>query len=514
VQKLFALLLAVLIAASIFTVRTLPGAAGDVPVLYWVTDPNPARAEQIRTFDRWLARTYPEAPPFKVLVDAANSAPDKVLIQGVSGVCGDLIDHTGGGALRFRKSVGILDDVTDDALRMGFDVSRTFPAIAADLQAPVKRTAADGSVSYEMRQFAFPCNVTAGMFWVNKEAFGKVGMEPPPRRWTVEEFERTGREFVSRANAGSDIQRVFFVADVEPLLLANSRGGSLFNETETAPAFNCEAVAAAMKLRRRWTFEKPRLIPTASERSGFSAAAGYGGAGLAMFAEGNYALAFGGRYLLIQFRKFTEERVAAGGRPLQLAVAEPPCWRMPVTRTTTRATAIYAGGRHKDLARYFLAFLASADYNMNIVRDADALPPNPEFIELEEFRRPPDHPEEWGCHEAFSGAMKTIAVAGESSPFVVDDVVSRIFGKALDYHLNNLKSAEQALADAEEEVRYEIRRSLGEDPDLVPLYEARRRTQEKIDALRAQGRKVPLSWISNVYLRRWYEFNGWADTER
>lgn len=513
-KRLFAAILAILVLASIFTWRTLPGATGDNPVLYWVTDSNPARAEQIRTFKHWLRKTYPEAPDITILVDTANTSPEKVLVQGVSGVCADLIDHTGGANLRFRQSVGLLEDLTDDAARMGFGLEKTFPSIVPELVAPVKTVDAEGRTTYVERQFAFPCNVTATMFWVNREAFAKAGMETPARRWTVEEFERIGKAFVTRSNPTNGIQRIFFVADVQPQLLANSAGGCIFNETATAPAVNSRAMADAFKLRHRWTFESPRLLPTSSERSSFSASSGYGGAGLAMFAQGNYALILGGRYLLIQFRKISDERIAAGGRPMDLAVSETPHWTMPVSRTSTRATAIYAGGQQKDLAKYFLAFLASEDYNQNIVADADALPPDPTRTQLEAFRKPKERPDEWGCHEAFSEAMDTIAVPGESSPFVIDDVVNRLLSKAQDYHINNLKSAEEALADLEREMAAEIRRSLDEDPDLLPLYEARLATQAKIDALRARGEKVPLSWISNPQHRRWYVFNGWADVEK
>lgn len=513
-KRLFATILAILVAASVFTYKTLPGAAGDKPVLYWVTDANPARTEQIRTFKKWLRNTYPEAPDITILVDTANASPEKILIQGVSGVCGDLIDHSGGAAMRFRKSVGILEDLTEDALKMGFDVSKTFPAIVPEIVSPVKVTDANGKVAYESRQFSFPCNVTSEMLWVNREAFEKIGLEVPSQRWTVEEFERVGREFVVRSNPPNQVQRVFFITDMLPDAIANSSGGSFFNETETASVVNGKPMIDAFNLRYKWTYESPRLIPTASERNSFSASSGYGGAGLAMFAQGNFALVSGGRYLLIQFRKISEERVAAGGRPLQLAVSEFPHWQMPVNRTFTRATAIYAGGKHKDLAKYFLAFLASADYNMNIVNDADALSPNPEFSELEAYKRPKDHPEEWGCHEVFSDSMKTIAVPAESSPFVIDDVVNRLYLKAQEYHLNNLKTADQALADLEVEIDAEIKRSLSEDPDLVPLYAERCRVQKDIDALRAKGEKVPVSWISNPYLKRWYQFNGWADMDK
>lgn len=513
-KKLFTILFIILIVASVFTYRTLPGAIKDKPVLYWVTDANPARTEQIRTFKKWLHRTYPEVPEIEILVDTANAAPEKILIQAVSGVCGDLIDHTDGSSMRFRKSVGILDDLTDEAKAMGFDLSKTFPAIVSEVSTPVKMVGPDGKVTYETRQFAFPCNVFSDMMWVNPEAFEKVGMAVPARRWSVDDFERIGREFVMRSNASNKTQRVFFVADMEPEYLARSAGGSLFNETETAPTVNSPAMVNAFMLRYKWTYQNPRLLPTASERNSFSANSGYGGAGLAMFAQGNYGLVSGGRYLLIQFRKITEERLATGMGPLRLAVSEFPHWEMPIAKAGARATAVFSGGKNRDLAKYFMAFLASEDYNMNIVEDADALPPNPKFVELEAFKRPKNHPEEWGCHEAFSESMDTIAVPAESSPFVIDEVVTRLFKKAQDYHLNNRKTAEESLAELDDLIRDEIKRSLEEDADLRPLYEERCRVQEKINALRAKGEKVPISWIINPYLKHWYQFKGWADMDK
>ena len=520
-KKLFGIILAVLIVASIYTWKTTPGAITDRPVLYWVTDANPARAEQIRTFKKWLVKNYPDAPDITLLIDTANQNPEKILIQGISGVCGDLIDHSGGPALRFRKAVGILEDITDIAQEMGFGVDRTFPAATPELVSPVKTVDADGNTVYEMRQFAFPCNITVELMWVNKEAFARAGMEPPPKSWTVEEFERIGKEFVTKSNKPGELQRVFFIADVKVPLLAASMGGAFFNETQTAPVSNSEAMRKAMETRHRWTFESPRLLPTASERNSFSAQSGYGGAGVAMFTQGNYALLQSGRYMLIQYRIISDERVAAGGKPLDLAVSQPPHYEMPFANTFTRATAIYAGGKHsaaknpddktKQLARYFLAFLASEDYNMNIVRDGDAMPPNPKYTEIEEFKHPPDRPDEWGYHEAFPKAMAEIAVPQESTPFGVDNEINRLINKALDYHINNRKTAAEALAELDEQIAAEITRSLEEDPDLVPFYEDRLATQKRIDALRAADQPVPLSWISNPYWRKWYLHKGWAD---
>ena len=519
-KELFAITLSILIAASFYTWYTTPGVITDRTVLYWVTDANPARVEQIRTFDKWLRKNHPDAPDIQIIVDTVNVSPEKVLIQGISGVCGDLIDHTGGPGLRFRKSVGILEDITDIADEMGFGLDKTSPAIASELVAPVKTIGADGTTNYVMRQFAFPCNYTVDMLWVNKEAFENVGMEIPPKRWTVEEFERIGREYVTKANKPGELQRSFFIADVSPQSLAASMGAALFNETQTAPVANSEPMRKAMELRRKWMTETPRLLPTATERNSFSSVTGYGGAGVVMFTQGNYALLSSGRYMLIQFRKINEERIADGKGPLVMSVSEAPYGAMPYGASYTRATAVYAGGKHsaaknpddksKQLARYFMAFLASEDYNMNIVRDADAMPPNPKYSEIEAFKYPPDYPDEWGYHIPFAEGMKEIAVPQESTPFGVDNEIYRHVTRAYDFHINGLKPAEEALKELEMQIRLEIERSLKEDPDLVPFYEQRVAMQEKIDALRAAGEKVPLSWISNPLWRKWYVYNGWS----
>lgn len=497
-KTLFAAVLAILVLASIHTYRSLPEASSDVPVLYWVTDANPARTEQIRTFRNWLRKHG--HPDIEVRVDTVNASPEKIVVQGVSGVCADLVDHSAGGNLRFRQAVGLLEDVTDDAARMGFDVSKTYAAMEPELTV-------DG------RQYVFPCNVTCELLWVNREVFAKAGLEPPPRRWTITEFEALGKQLVAKANEPGKLQRVFFVVDVDTKVLARTLGGSVFNETQTRCVIDNPAYRQALELRHKWTYDD-HLIPTASERGTFATMAGYGGSGLALFGSGNYAMVIGGRYLLIQFRKFSDERREEGKPPMSLSVSEWPTAILPCAPTFTRATGIYAGGPRKDLARLFLAFLASPDYNMNIVRDGDALPPNPEFTKVPEFLRPADYPEEWGCHEVLAEAMDTLAIPHEFSAYVLDAVVDRIQTEVTDLYMNRIVAVDVALDRMERQINDEIARTLEEEPSKKPRFEADCARQREIEALRARGERVPLSWIANPYLRRWYLHQGWADEER
>src|SRR5512145_2017233 len=100
-KYLFLGLLALLIAASAFTYWLNPAIHSDTPILYWVTDENPARGVQVSTFQEWLRKNH--YPPYELRLDMVNIASDKVVIQGVSGVCGDIIDHTGGTNMFFRQ---------------------------------------------------------------------------------------------------------------------------------------------------------------------------------------------------------------------------------------------------------------------------------------------------------------------------------------------------------------------------------------------------------------------------
>ena len=268
------------------------------------------------------------------------------------------------------------------------------------------------------KQVMFPCNVFASMLWVNVGTFETYGMKPPPAQWTFADFERIGKEFVRRANRGKDIHDVYFVSSLQSIVLMRSLGLSYYNETLTASRVNDPRYIRVLNLLRRWM--DMDIIPTESDRQAFSnTQSGYGGSTAQLFNSGNYAMLSGwGRFALIQFRVFNRERQKAGQGPLKLAVIEYPHGGFRNTTTGTRAAAVYAAGKNKQYALLFEAFLASKEYNMQIVDDADALPPNPKYTKTEEFLRPKKYPNEWGCHEAFSNAAATIGIGGVWSPYM------------------------------------------------------------------------------------------------
>lgn len=478
-RYLFFSIAILLIVASVITQMTLPDARSAVPVIYWVTDANPARQEQVRLFQAWLKKhNYPR---MELRLDTANNDVSKELIQGVSGVAGDCIDIASGGGMRYFQSVGLLTDVTDSAKKMGFDPSHTYPAIKTE-------------ITLDGRQYMFPCNCYDHLYWTNKATFRKYGQPVPPKTWDLKTFERLGKAFVAAANPPGKRREIFFANSAPLDVIRRSYGVPVFNETLTRCTLDDPRYVKALRLVRKWTYDD-HLCPTAAEVQSFTTASGYGGSTLQLFNSGNYAMFMMGRYALIQLRKFGN---------LELGVSLPPNGGFPNCSTGTRAAGIYTGSKHPDLAKYFLAYLASEDYNMQIVRDADSQPPNPVYAKTEEYKRPKDYPNEWGCHEVFEDAMWEIAIGAEYSPFVVPDAVNRNDGQAVEAYMSGIISANAAAKQAADRINAEIDRNLQENPKLQARYDELVAKQKKIDDLKARKQKIPLDLVDNHFLRRYY----------
>jgi len=490
VKYIFLGALLILVIASIFTKSLQPDAKSKVPVLYWSTDPNPARTTQIEVFQEWLKTTYSNEVNFVMKVDTVNSDNSKVVIQGVSGVGSDIIGHCGGPNMRFRQAVGILEPITQMAEKMGFGLDKTFKVLTPDL-------------SIDGEQYAFPLNVTAPQLWVNVDVFKKLGMDAPPSRWSIEEFEKIGKKLVEKANTANVTpdKRVFLVSNLSPSILTRSKGVDEFNETLTACQADNPTYIEVLELIYKWT-EIDRILPNESDRQAFSTEAGYGGQTYQMFSTGNYAMLSSGRYALIQLREFND------GKGMNLKVVEFPNGGFPNTTIGTRAAAVYKGGKNRDLAYYFMQYLASPEYNATIIADADALPPNPEAMKTEKFLRPKDHPNEWGCHEAFANAANNIAIPSAFSPFVLDNTVNLERTRAEGEFKAKRATSKEAAEKMQRRINSEIQIFLKENPQLMPEYEKRLEIQEKINQYKKDGKKIPTEWIYNPFYKKYYQEKG------
>lgn len=473
-----------LILCSVAITLSFPEAQSEGAVIYWGTDPNPAREEQIERFHKWIEdNDYPE---ITLIWDSANRARQKKIIQGVSGVGSDVFDLRSGGDLRYFHSMGLLEDVTTPALEMGFDPSKTYAALEPEL-------------TYLGRQYAFPCNATAWQVWVNKEAFRRAGQPPPPDTWDFETFERLGKAYVEAANPPDQHRQYFFIDRLETRIMRRSVGLSVFNESLTRCTLDDPRYVRILERLLKWTYDD-RILPSKAEQKSFDSETGYGGIRLALFVKGNYAMVTLGRYALIEFRRH--------GR-MDLGLVNPPCDEFLNTWASTRAAGVYKGSKHKQAAYYFLKYLASESYNMQIVRDADALPPNPVYARTEAYLRPKDYPNEWGLHERFVEAAKTIAIGGSYSPFVLSQTSDLLIRNGEEAVLEQRDQPEEGARKMAGYINDEIERSLAENPKLKPLYQRSLKQQAEIEALRARGEKVPRRLIANPFHRRYYAFKGW-----
>lgn len=542
-KKLFLFSLLLLSAAVALTRWSEPEMRSELPIIYWVIDPAPVRGEHIRLFENWQVknghcaeyrltttaeveafrhrrwspviakairecneagaelldgRLPPErlpltmrVPKVEMRLDASSNDMSKKLIQGVSGVAGDVMEVYADGNVQYFASGGLIADVTEDAKRLGFGPEATYTGMAA-------------AISYNGRQFSFPRNPATMMLWVNKETFAKYGQPLPPKRWTVEEFEARGKAFVAAANPPGQRRMVFFADYVDIFSLRRTFGIDTFNETMTRCVLDDPRTAQAYALTYKWT-EVDHLFPTSADQASFATqASGWGGGSGQLFAHGNFAMLLAGRYQLMQLREFA--------KPLQLAVVEPPHAGFPCNNFFSGQATVYRGSRYRDLATLFLAFYASEDYSMQIVKDGDGLPPIPKYTQTEAFVRPKDHPNEWGCHEVFAENAIHDAISPSFSPFVQNGVVLEC-----EWTVGGAVSAGRlapaaAAREVAERINRKLEQSLADNPALCQPYEQACAIQAKVDAYRKEGRPVPRAWITNPFHQRYYAEKGWFET--
>ncbi len=488
-KTLFITVLLSLIVAGVVTYFTLPGSS-KTPIISWVIRADPVRETQIETFHRWLEENDYPAMELRLDIMSRTKQDEKNIIQGVSGVAGDVLDcYTG--QVNLYQSVGMLEDLTDMAKELGFEASRTYPAIQEAMMV-------DG------RQYGFPRNVGIRFYWANLETFERAGLAAPPDAWSFEEFERIGREFVQALNEPGEYQDVFFIRPLsvwDRVIFMRSLGIDLFNETMTRSNMDHPIHQKVFQMYYRWVNEL-KIIPTKMEAEGLSSSSGGGSrVEVFLFRAGNFGLLAMGRWGLMHFRKVG---------PKKLAVCELPNGGFRNTFISYGAGVIYKGSPNKDLAGYLLKFYASDVYNNQIVENADALPPIPAYTEKETFLNPPDYPNEWGLHGRIREMTMDLGIAETYCPFVLLKPVSRYDLDATNKILADRASISEALELAAEFIEKDIQRKIQENEKLRLLYEKSIKDQAEIERLRNVGKLVPLELISNPFYRRYYVEMGWS----
>lgn len=491
-KKLFLIVFLTLGTASALLKWTEPDRGSSVPVLYWITQDDSTKRETIKRFDQWLRDN--DLPLCEVRIDNVNQDATKKLAQGLAGVGADLMDIYSTQLEQFANS-GMLLDVTEPAKRLGYSPSATYPALRSDL-------------IIGGRQYGFPRNTGGAMIWINRETFAAHDIEEPDFLWNWDEFERIGKEFVDSANPPGVRQRSYFVQVVPVLLLRRGLGLSVFNETMTRCTLDDPRNAEVMRRFKRWTNDL-HLVPTLAEKTAMTADSSRASDGdFYLFSKGRFATLYLPRWALIRLRPLGK---------MDLRVVMPPTSGFMNMEFSCGIIAGYTGTKYPEHVERFQQFLTSERFNMLVVTSGDSLPPVPKYAQTEEFLLPKEHPEEAGLGEVFAQAAPTYGIPVCRSPFVPSDVISRA-STGIDTSVSDAVVAGRVdPADAgrivAERVEQEIALNIEHNPELRSEYERLLKVQAKIDALRAEGKKVPADWITNPFLLAYYRDKGWLEEE-
>jgi multiple sugar transport system substrate-binding protein len=250
---------------------------------------------------------------------------------------------------------------------------------------------------------------------------------------------------------------------------------------------------------------KYEVMPTPAAVESMASQSGYGGTNLQVVGGGDILASPWGRYSFIQLRRFESFKPDVALLPYKV---------MPMQRVSARGAGITACSENPELAARFLQYLAEERYNRQIVKDADALPPNPEAAKWETFTAPPEHPEEGPANVKYYRAAAEYGVGTEYSLYVNPFTVKRI----IDNYLSGLDSQaidiDTALRRMQSDINNRIDNTLREDKQLRKQYEKAMKQQEKINQLKKQGKEIPLEWIENPVIRRLAESGKWPVEEK
>jgi ABC-type glycerol-3-phosphate transport system substrate-binding protein len=187
-----------------------------------------------------------------------------------------------------------------------------------------------------------------------------------------------------------------------------------------------------------------------------------------------------------------------------------PYGKFPYASGNARAVMLYRGSKQKELAKSFLGFLRSPDYNMSIVNSADSLPPFPKYMDTEEFLRPAKYTNEWKMHQAARDIANNNTFGREYSPFCLFVNYQTKETKVFQAFMNRIYTADVAVKQMNSDLNDEIRVFVKRHPYIQERYAKALEKQKLIDGYKARGEKIPVALIDNPFLREIYKKDGRA----
>lgn len=445
-MKAFFVLLSVAIGAMwLLALVTEP--ESDFPdrtIIYWSTDENPARREQIEPF-------MEINPDLAVVVEPTSF--EKTIIQCSTGIGPDVIEIYSQADLVAYAEAGILLDLTPYQDRFRFKPESTFPRMV-------------GVFTYKGRQYGYPANVAAQVLFYNKRLFREAGIPEPTDAMVWEDLIDLIRPLTVRREDGKGFRQFamllprFYVNDVHLQF-----GASIFNEDKTHCVLDSPESIRAMQFYYDLMTEY-QVVPTPMAADSLSGEGGWGTGEIRWFANGRGATMWGSRWMLVQFRQYPAIREEIG-----CVILPRPEGGDPACYVVGRTPGINRNSKNIEEALRFLDYLASPEYSEIVAMGADALPPNADYAADPRRLLNPEYPWE-NYQEKFVESMK-YARPQEVSPFVDPKIVARIWDETLEIIENGLQTPEEALATAASRINRRIERNVRERPDLREEYERR-----------------------------------------
>ena len=211
----------------------------------------------------------------------------KIIVRCATGTGPDVVDIYDVFELATFAEAGMLMDLTPFAEEMGFGVENTYASLREGL-------------SYEGKQYRFPCNVHANAVIYNKKILADHNAPLPKPDWTWSDFiesalavrnkpSKSGEKHIPLANFNSEwIFRDLLVG----------HGGDFFTADGLHSRLGEAASVQAMEMFRHLAITHD-VMPTSAEAKSLSSQGGWGAGGIAWFFNQQAAYIFIGRWAIL-----------------------------------------------------------------------------------------------------------------------------------------------------------------------------------------------------------------------
>lgn len=419
--------------------------------IYWETDLNPLRDEQVALFEKLH-------PGIALGIDPNNAAREKVIVQSLAGVGPDVFDYWGYPDLEAYVDSGVALDLTDELKRRGIDYRKIVWPMA------LPWTVKDGRI------YGVPANVGVDGVWFHKDMFRAAGVPFPKNGWTVRDFIETAEKMTVRDSRGR-VTRYGALIDFGNTFyeILASFGGEYWNSNGTESRLDSRECVACLTFLHDLLY-KYKVAPTPGDENSIASGGGWGGSAgpQAYFRRRVGAMAIGGRWWLAQLRDDVKLR------GFQLGSVTLPIAKYPLFSGGARSVMVNSLSAHRKESLEFIAYLLERPYNELLNDQADALSAVRSTAYEPRYEHNARDPGQ-DFHPAFR-TMNEMGYLLPMSPFVPSADLFMYIDRQLDLVKLDVKTPAQALRDAKRDITQAMLLNVSRDPSLKARFDRLRRS--------------------------------------